>query len=608
MSVSIRSCPNCKSLILSDTLQCPSCNQVLKEELAAVLPAELPAIQRASADSIPCPDCGEMVRKGLVRCWRCGGFLREDIANKYQKMQETPREVILSKVIDEAIPEAASEVLEGDSDDFELAPGLDFVSADAFAQFGSAEPAAPAPQPAPAPVAKTTAPKPSPTASGPRVVRSGTDPAPATETPASKPAASAAAPVAAEAPKTEPAPEPAAMATTETPAAPAAAPEPPKVESTGDPLLDIALQEQNEADRRRKERVKQKKSGPRTALPGYVLVFCPEGHQIQVEERYRGMTGRCPKCKSVFHVPAIDRQKQAEEARRAAEEKAKTSRYVHWSVDAHLHSLDPTKLKLKPGSLEKDFVEVDLGFEPDGVLIIAHGKQGQGLFKGEKNKKKKEELRAEVNEYLRVEKPLLDLPASGYRFYDKGQMSKMQVVQPAVYAHESIFAGVPVFGEGRIAVRMPVTDQDKNVTDILFVSFYLTEFREFSKRLAELFGVKDLGEMEGVPLTDSSTNFKCHYLDRPVVSLEVTPFHKVDPQIEIEVSGFKCQACGLVVSEDGRKKEKLGGPAGKSIAKAPCPKCKQKFGDNQLQRIKPKPEEEAAEGSMSETGGLKTKA
>jgi hypothetical protein len=38
----------------------------------------------------------------------------------------------------------------------------------------------------------------------------------------------------------------------------------------------------------------------------------------------------------------------------------------------------------------------------------------------------------------------------------------------------------------------------------------------------------------------------------------------------------------LVISEDGRKKEKLGGPDGKGLAKAKCPKCKNKFGSNTL--------------------------
>ncbi len=590
-------------------MQCPSCNQVLKEELAVVLPAELPAIARASADSVACPDCGEMVRKGLVRCWRCGGFLREDIASKYQQMQEAPREVIYSKVQAEPaeVPESASQLMDDDEDGFELADGLSLMTADQLPDFASDsnDDSGTYKLNVPAPAART---EPKYATSGPRVI--GASKAEATSAaPAPVRAPVAQAPVAAP----EPAPAPAAEAPVAAPIEkpvekPAEKPAPkPAFESTGDPLLDIALQESNEADQRRKDRMKAKKSGPRVALPGYVLVFCPEGHQIQVEERYRGMTGRCPKCKTFFHVPAVDRQKQAEEARRAAEEKAKSSKYLHWTIDAHLHSLDPTKLKLKPGSLEKDFVEIDLGFEPTGLLIIAHGKQGQGLFKGEKNKKRKEELRAEVLEYLRVEKPLLDLPASGYRFYEKAQLGKVQVVQPAAYAHESMFAGVPVFGEGRIAVRMPVTDQDKNVTDILFVSFYLSEFRDFAKRAADLFEVKDLGQMEGVPMTDSETKYKCHYLDKPVISLEVTPYHKVDPGIELETSGYKCQACGLVVSEDGRKKEKLGGPAGKSIAKAPCPKCKQKFGTNMLLHIKPKAEEAQPDDSMGETGGLKSK-
>lgn len=545
-----------------------------------------------------------MVRKGLVRCWRCGGFLREDIASKYQQMQEAPREVIYSKIGEEpvSVPDAASQLVDDDdNDDFELAPGLSLMTEEQLPDFGgrdesrttesdSATYKLNAPAAAPTPPPK---PEPKFTSTGPRIVGAPKAEAPKSIIPTAVVATTGEPTVATEATPTEKATERSV--------------EKPAFESTGDPLLDIALQEKNEAEQRRKERLKAKKSGPRVALPGYVLVFCPEGHQIQVEERYRGMTGRCPKCKTFFHVPAVDRQKQAEEARRAAEEKAKASKYLHWAVDAHLHSLDPTKLKLKPGSLEKEFVEVDLGFEPAGLLIVAHGKQGQGLYKGEKNKKKKEELRAEVLEYLRIEKPILDLPASGYRFYEKAQLGKVQVVQPAAYAHESMFAGVPVFGEGRIAVRMPVTDQDKNVTDILFVSFSLSEFREFAKRLADLFDVKDLGLMEGVPMVDSTTNFKCHYLDKPVVSLEVTPYHKADTTLELEVSGYKCQACGLVVSEDGRKKEKLGGPAGKSIAKAPCPKCKQKFGSNILQHIKPKPDEAKSDDSMAETGGLKTK-
>ena len=89
--------------------------------------------------------------------------------------------------------------------------------------------------------------------------------------------------------------------------------------------------------------------------------------------------------------------------------------------------------------------------------------------------------------------------------------------------------------------------------------------------------------------------------------LEVTAYHKADATMVLDISGRKCQACGLVVSEEGRKKEKLGGPAGKSIGKTPCPKCKQKFGDVSLFDFKVKEEAAEPDAAMAETGGLKSK-
>ena len=67
MSVSIISCPSCQSLVLSDTIRCPTCKHILKEELAEGAATDLPAVERAT-DEVPCPDCGEKVREGLVRC------------------------------------------------------------------------------------------------------------------------------------------------------------------------------------------------------------------------------------------------------------------------------------------------------------------------------------------------------------------------------------------------------------------------------------------------------------------------------------------------------------------------------------------------------------
>ena len=581
MSISIISCPSCQSLILSDTIRCPTCNHILKEELAEGVASDLPAVERAT-DEIPCPDCGEKVREGLVRCWRCGGFLREEIAESYQKMLDAPQQLTLSETAppEDPLPDVASDHLESTDDDFELADGLNILTQEEHSQIQSQ-------QAADAEAARTpdeiysikrkseeagTKPEAPAGPETPTAADSGIDkePPPESSKTSGTPAATA---------KTEPAP----------------------VESTGDPLLDIALQEENEAKARQKGRRKKRASGERQAMPGFAFVFCPNGHRIQVEDRHRGQTGRCPRCKSFFHVPGIDWDAEKRKKEQAELEKKKESRFTGWMLDMRLHQVDPTKLKLKPGSLEKDFQEVDLGYAADQIIVAANGKQGAGLFVGEKNKKKKDDLRAEMQDHLRLEKEILDLPAAGYRLFGKEDMEKVSVVQPAAYAHESMFAGIPVFGTGRIAVRLPVTDQDKDVKDILFVSFGLSGFRDFAKHLDEMFEVKDLGQLEGVPLEDSKSSYKCHYSDRKIESVEATEFHTADPGIELETVGRKCQGCGLVVSEDSRKKEKLGGAAGKGIAKAKCPKCKGKFGDTTLYAIK---EAEAQDDGLSESGGM----
>jgi hypothetical protein len=586
MSVSIISCPSCKSLILSDTIQCPTCKHVMKEELAASVASDLPAVERAT-DEVPCPDCGEKVRKGLVRCWRCGGFLRQDIADSYQKMLDAPKQVTLSDAPPEdPLPDVGGAAIESTDDDFELADGLSMMTQEEHSQIQADQ------------AAETAAAR---TPDEIYSIRRNSRPAPAeSAAPASEPKTPTAADSGID--KEPPASGVTDAAATEAPAAavqaePAAAP----LQSTGDPLLDIAIQEENEAKQRQKGRRKKRASGERQAMPGFVFVFCPNGHRIQVEDRHRGQTGRCPRCKSFFHVPGIDWDAEKRKKEQAELEQKKESRFKGWMLDMRLHQVDPTKLKLKAGSLEKDFQEVDLGYAADQIIVATNGKQGAGLFGGEKNKKKKEELRAEMQDHLRLEKEILDLPAAGYRLFGKEDMEKVSVVQPAAYAHESMFAGIPVFGTGRIAVRLPVTDQDKDVKDILFVSFGLSDFRDFAKHLAEMFEVKDLGQLEGVPLEDSKSTYKCHYSDRKIETIEATEFHTSDPNIKLETVGRKCQGCGLVVSEDSRKKEKLGGAAGKGIAKAKCPKCKGKFGDTTLYAIN---EAEAQDEGMSESGGM----
>ena len=67
--------------------------------------------------------------------------------------------------------------------------------------------------------------------------------------------------------------------------------------------------------------------------------------------------------------------------------------------------------------------------------------------------------------------------------------------------------------------------------------------------------------------------------NQPLRILENIDFYKGDPGFKLKVIGYKCAGCGLVVSEDSREKEKIGGKDAKKIAKAACPKCKKPFGN-----------------------------
>jgi len=129
------------------------------------------------------------------------------------------------------------------------------------------------------------------------------------------------------------------------------------VSTGGDVLLEIALQEERETGKRRRRSPKRRGKG--RVILGF-LVFCPNGHRIEVQDRHRGKAGRCPKCKATFIVPemSLKEQQDAEQARIAAEAATKQSAtdnsagdYSHWMTDVHLHTVDPQKLRLKPSDV-----------------------------------------------------------------------------------------------------------------------------------------------------------------------------------------------------------------------------------------------------------------
>ena len=110
----------------------------------------------------------------------------------------------------------------------------------------------------------------------------------------------------------------------------------------------------------------------------------------------------------------------------------------------------------------------------------------------------------------------------------------------------------------------------------------LTEFRFFGAQLKRLFDVADFGKDQGVPLEDKKTAAKCHYTGMILNALAETEYHEADRHMELTVLGRKCGACGIAVSEESRKKQKIGGASGRGLSRAKCPKCNGKFGNNSL--------------------------
>jgi len=587
MSVSIIACPSCKSLVLPDTAQCPNCNYVFDERRTAE-PAPLGRVE-APDEEIPCPGCNELVKKGLVRCWNCGTFMQSDIAEKYKKMQISPPKVIYSepsesddantfsgsvtdsgRLVDNAPPPGAP-VGEAD-EDFEVTGGMTDDPDEGDFDLGTAEP----------PSAQNEIVQSAPVFALRKEEEEPKEPVKPLRGAAAK-AAKAAAAAAPETAKKAPDSRPEFSNEFENrfggddPA------------THGEGLLRVALAEEAETGSRKRLQKVSEGSGK----SGF-SVYCPNGHRNQVQERHRGRTGRCPRCSEVFFVPAghWDEEKalQEDEAKKSAAITAAVNagddkgqgdqgveisagEYTRWMLDSHFHSVDLTKLKLKAGSLLKDFQEADVAFAPDGFLTVVLAKKG-GLLGG--GDKKKLATRDAVVHHLSEGKARQELPCGAHYFFPASVVPQLRIVQPILSAEPSMFAGVPVFGEGRVALRLPKQDDSPNPQ---FLSFSLSEFRRFAKIIEEFYGVPGLGLDSGVPLDDVYSDRQCHFSNQPLRILENIEFYKGDPGFKLKVIGYKCAGCGLVVSEESREKEQIGGKGAKKIAKAKCPKCKKPFGD-----------------------------
>ena len=359
------------------------------------------------------------------------------------------------------------------------------------------------------------------------------------------------------------------------------------VSTGGDALLAAAIEEEKDYAKLRKAGGRRRATTNADAPPpGSFVIYCPNGHRVQVHERHRGRAGRCPSCKAVFFVPLIVAPPEGAAEAAAAPtgpQRFEAGDYTDWMFELRLHTVSPLKLKLKAGAMAAEFDVADVAFSAEDMLVAMVFKRA-GTFAAMQEKKKKPLTRIAVADYLQTKKPVSGLPVPFQTLVNSSDASQLKIVQPAVPGEESIFAGIPVFGPGRIVVRLPaVLDGGSRV----YLSFSLAEFREFARLLDKVFSIVNFGQELGIPLTDSISTYKCHYSENELATLDNADFYLPDPALKPVILGYKCAGCGLIVSEDSRKKEKIGGKNEASIAKATCPKCKKKFGHIPLWGLNP---------------------
>jgi len=357
-------------------------------------------------------------------------------------------------------------------------------------------------------------------------------------------------------------------------------------ELAGAALLNTAIEEAQESATRPKGARRKARSQTMANVPGRFLVYCPKGHRIQVQDKHRGRTGRCPNCKTLFFVPMAETSQatggtspgvEGEATPDAAPaENATPASYARFITDVALHKVNPQKLKVKADSLLAEGLPVDIGIAPDHLLIAVLF-TGSGPFRAMQEPKKKAANRTALQQHVASGRPLAELQLPGQHTLPRDLLAQIRIVQPAIPGEESLFADVPVFGTGRIAVRVPGLDGGN---ERAYLAFTLTQFRQFAEALAENFQLNGLGSGTAIPLADEFDEHKCHYseVELKAIPAEVLPFYNADKSRAPVVIGHKCQACGLVVSEDSRKKEKVGSKNPASVAGAKCPKCKAKMG------------------------------
>lgn len=589
---SIVACPKCSSLVLSDTVQCPSCNEVLIPEKAAELAT--PAAPKQEVDSsseLECQDCGVMLRAGVVRCWNCGSFTRRDVEERFMAMQQEASGIIFSEdaTKEETVEEVEEEVAWDDETDFTLADDVEMYDA---------------------PEADDE------TDGIPMLAMDSDDvdmelsPLPELEMDESTPDTVDA--EADEEGQTYGLADDGGSDSEEQETSPA-----PKSSDEEDILFEIAMREEAERKSRlsrREEELQRQTARVLKQFPdGRLSLLGPCGAcQITVQSHHQGMGGKCPRCHATFRVPkrtlevrTIDSSTagghhgaQRRRIRRLSVSQ-KVGKYQHWLEDVRLHRVEQKEQeKLEANSLKSKAFVCDLGFSADGIAItLLVTKAGDYEYNDKKLAKPRKEARQLLLDVLKIEQkaaddPKPELPKRAEQVLKRlslGDVSRFRIVYPASEARFELFDGEPVWGEGIIAVQITMPEMKED--ELVFLSFTLSQFREFSRLLKYQFGYGSFTLDSKIPATDQIVSKSCCLTREEFDVVDHTQYYVADPLYELKHLGWECVECKIPMTEEARADKNIGGKGAKNIAKTKCPSCGKPMGEGKLYEISKKPKE-----------------
>ena len=342
------------------------------------------------------------------------------------------------------------------------------------------------------------------------------------------------------------------------------------------------------------------------------------GTLVRTTEEFAGKTVGCQKCGAMVAIPVIDSP-----ARKEKKLRKKPSRPLTWLTDGWIHSFLPTSLVLKPGSMADNHVLTDIALTESALFIVQYRRDSGKYVKGPPaegaEKTMMQAAREKLLSYLRRSPPepeklvdeirerwkklrefiaksgeFKDFPNVEIRFVTNEHARDLRLVQPIARVQESMFAGVPVFGDGRIATFLPLKSVDGQQN---YLWLPLSTFRTFNERLKSLYMAGLPASENGVPDTEKTDSFTCHLNQSQFDGIRSVPCYERDPGYELEAVGYRCTSCGITISESGRAAKKLGGAIAKGLLKTKCPKFGGKFGYDPIYRIVRSPEVDSAADS-----------